>query len=95
MALRLKPGDSLAWGAIDDSGDITGTDIEAALARGDFYHQLDVTPVNLTAGEFTISTDSTSRFPVGRLDCDIKYSVAGVVTRTATFQIIVDKAVTK
>jgi hypothetical protein len=95
MALRLKPGDSLAWGAVDDSGDLTGTDIEAALKHGDFYFPLTVTPDDLTIGEFTVSAGDTSKFPVGWLDCDIKYTVAGVTRRTHTFRLFVDEKVTK
>lgn len=95
MAKHLKPGDSFELGASDDSGDLTGTEIESAVKNGDFYYRLTVTPGDLTKGEYTLSAEDTSSWPVGWLDCDIKYTAAGVVSRTQTFRVYVDEKVTK
>lgn len=94
--IRIKPGETLEWSCVDDSGDLTGTTIEAAVKFGDFYYALTVTPVDLTAGTYTISAASTAQFPQGqRLDCDIKYTASGAVTYSTTFSIYVDKQVTR
>lgn len=100
--IRLKPGATLLWNVVDDGGDLTGTTITAAVAtprapygdRGEFSYTLTVTETDLSAGEYTISAADTSTFPPGPLDCDIKYSVGGVVTYSDTFRIYVDKKVT-
>ncbi|MGB1390297.1 MAG: hypothetical protein ACPG61_15575 [Paracoccaceae bacterium] len=95
MTIRIKPGATLEWAVTDDSGDLTGTTIEAALAFGDFYYALTVTPVDLTVGTYTITAASTATFPPGRLDCDLKYTEAGAVVFTDTFSIYVDRKVTR
>lgn len=95
--IRIKPGETLAWTATDDSGDLTGFTIESAVStpKGDFYYPLTITPTDLPNGQYEIDAVDTSSFPVGPLDCDIKYSVGGVVTYTETFRFYVDKRVTK
>lgn len=95
MSIRIKPGETLRWVCVDDSGDLTGTTIEAAVRFGDFYYQLTVTEDDLSAGQYTISAASTANYPLGRLDCDIKYTSSGVVTFSQTFPIYVEKQVTR
>ncbi|WP_028955923.1 hypothetical protein [Sulfitobacter sp. 20_GPM-1509m] len=95
MSLRIKPGETLEWSVVDDSGDLTGTTIESAVSFGDFYYQLTVTEVDLSIGSYTISATSTEYFPPGRLNCDLKYTVSGTVTYSDTFSVYVDKRVTK
>lgn len=95
MAIRIKPGETLEWACVDDAGDLTGTTIAAAVKNGDFYYALTVTETDLTIGSYSLSAASTSTFPVGWMDCDLKYTVSGVVTFSDTFRIYVDPGVTK
>lgn len=95
MNLYAKRGDTLSLACVDDTGDITGVTIEASVSmvrtdiRGYFEESLTVTETDLSAGEYTLSATAaeTEDWPIGRLNCDIKYSVGGQVERSETFYI--------
>lgn len=95
MTLSLKPSETLSWSVVDDSGDITGTTIEAALSAADFYYPLTITETDLSLGQYEISAANTSSFPIGTLSCDIRYTVGSLVTYTETFYVEVVEAVTE
>ncbi|QCO57452.1 hypothetical protein EOK75_17210 (plasmid) [Pseudorhodobacter turbinis] len=95
MTLKIKQGETLSWSVEDDSGDISGTVIEAALLGNGFYQTLVITPIDLTVGTYEISATDTSGFPTGSLSCDIRYTAGGIVVATDTFYVEVLKGVTR
>lgn len=95
MTFSLKPSETLSWSVVDDSGDISGATIEAALAAADFYYPLTVTPIDLTLGQYELSANNTSSFPIGTLSCDIRYTVGSIVTFTETFYVEVVEGITE
>jgi hypothetical protein len=94
MKTQLKAGETLSWTVTDDSGDLTGTTIEAAIAGTNFYYPLTVTEDDLSLGIYTLSATSTATFPVGTLYCDIKYTTGGIVVYSNTFEVKVIAKVT-
>ena len=95
MSIRIKPGETLSWSVIDDTGDLTGTTITSALKFNDYYYALTVTEDDLTIGSYTINAASTATIPAGRIECDIIYSIGGNVTASDTFSIYGDRQVTR
>ena len=94
MSFYIKPGEVLSWSVHDDSGDLSGTTIEAAVSAAEFYYPLTVTAINLATGDYELSAANTTHFPEGTLACDIKYEVSGIVTYTETFYVDVLEKVT-
>lgn len=94
MTLRLKRGDTLNLDVMDDTIDLSATDIESAVQLGSFYEELTVSNIDAGAGTYSLSGD-TRNWPLGSVDCDIKYTVSGDVIHTSTFQIMIIQAVTK
>ena len=96
-SVQIKKGDSLVLTCADDSGDLSTATIEAAVKLGGFYKALTFAEVGYSGGvyTYTLSAD-TSTFPIGSLDCDIKYTDASdVITYQPTFQIVCQESVTK
>lgn len=94
MIMYLKRGETLSWSVQDTAWDISGVLIEAAIAKHGFYYELTVTPDNLSEGRYVLSADDTADFPIGTLNCDIKYTAGGIVTYTDTFYVEVLERVT-
>jgi ethanolamine utilization protein EutP (predicted NTPase) len=94
MIIYLKRNETLSWSVVDTAFDVTGVEIEAALEKDGFYYPLTVTEDDLSVGRYFISAEDTSDFPIGTMNCDIKYTVAGIVTYTDTFYVEVIERVT-
>lgn len=94
MTLRLKQGDTLRLDVVDDTIDLGVAEIESAVRLGSFYEELTVSDIDAVAGTYILSGD-TRNWPLGSVDCDIKYTVSGDVIHTSTFQIMIIQAVTK
>jgi hypothetical protein len=94
MIIYLKRNETLSWSVVDTAFDISGVEIEAAVEKDGWYYELTVAEDDLSEGRYTISAEDTSDFPIGTLNCDIKYTVAGIITYTDTFYVEVVERVT-
>lgn len=97
MTAQLKRGDTLTMNVTDDEVNLANVTIESAVKHGSkFYQSLTVSDIDAGAGTFSLSCADTSLFPIGSVDCDIKYTTeAGEISRSFTFQIMIIEEVTK
>lgn len=102
--IEIKQGSTLAFSGVHTDKDnvavsLDGITIEADMKLATVRQPFTVTKaVDQVAqpGEFILNIDNTTTatLPLGKYDCDLKYSEGSVVTRTDTFVIEVVKAVT-
>jgi hypothetical protein len=97
MTAQFKRGDTLTLSVTDDDVNLANVTIESAVKHGSkFYQALTVSDIDADAGTFIMAASSTSNWPLGSIDCDIKYTtVAGEISRSFTFQIMIIEEVTK
>lgn len=96
MTAQFKRGDTLRLTVTDDVADLSDLTIESAVSHGsNFYKALTVGSIDAAAGTFNLSA-STTGWPLGSVDCDIKYTdSAGDIARSYTFQIMIMQEVTR
>ncbi len=98
MTLRFKRGDTVTMDVADTDNNLVGATVEAAVMLGSFYEALTVSNFDDAAGTYTLSATAaaTAKWPIGSLDCDIKYTFsAGDIDHTNTFQIQINNRVTR
>lgn len=101
VKINIKKGDtfSIAVIAKDGSGspvNLTGHTIAPKIKdnAGNVIATPSVSVTNAAAGEYTLTVNDTSGWPVGVLYGDVTYTDPGsVITSTETFQIIVQEAI--
>ena len=95
MHLSIKQGTTLYLPCTDDTTDLTDVTITAAVRIGStFYQALTVSDIDTSAGTYVLSAD-TDLWPIGSLECDIKYDGETYVSRSESFEIVVKSKVTK
>jgi hypothetical protein len=76
--------------------DLTDWTVRSHVRRRDaLIAELDFTAVDLAAGEYSLSYDDTTEWPLGRLSTDIEYTDStGIIRSTETYIISVIRDVT-
>lgn len=92
--LTIKRGTTLNLPCTETSIDLDDVEITAAVRLGGFYEALTVSSIVPGAGTYLLSAD-TAKWPLGSLECDIKYKAPTYTVRTPTFEIILTGEVTK
>jgi hypothetical protein len=95
----IKRGDTLTLSCTRRNGAgvpvvLTGMTITAKVRFRTFQQSLVVTVTDPVTGEFTLSSTTTSTWPVATLRCDVQFIFGSTTTSSQTFLIVVDEDVT-
>lgn len=94
MSIVFKRGDTIRMSVTDTDNDLSEFTLSSGVRLGNFYSALEVQNLDTDAGTYDL-VSSSDAWPLGSLDCDIKYSATSGVRYTETFQIIIVSEVTK
>ena len=101
--VTIKQGDTIVFAGLhtddnDEAYELTNVDIAADITISTIRQAFIITKSNqaLYPGQFVMEIDEliTIDLPLGKYECDIKYTEDSVVTRTDTFNIDLIEAVT-